>query len=147
MGRSLGVGAAVAAAMMLCVGTAEAATLDVRGSAEQVQVTGARKGQSLVLTRSGKRVASLKAGPLGGAVFRDVKPGTGYRVGRSKPVRVLTLAGRPPSTKTYNQKIPSNGYGYLTTRDGTQLAIDVHLPSGVKAPYPTLVEYSGYGYA
>ena len=52
----------------------------------------------------------------------------------------------PPSTKVYAQSIPSSGYGYLTTRDGTKLAIDVHLPSG-PGPYPTLVEYSGYGYA
>jgi hypothetical protein len=44
------VGAAVAAAMVLCVGSAGAATLDVRGSAEQVQVTGARPAQALVLT-------------------------------------------------------------------------------------------------
>src|SRR5207248_7457899 len=35
---------------------------------------------------------------------------------------------------------------YLTTRDGTKLAIDVHLPGG-QGPYPTLVEYAGYGYA
>src|SRR5207244_3348670 len=38
--------------------------------------------------------------------------------------------------------------GYLKTRDGTKLAIDVHLPGPAdKGPYPTLVEYSGYGYA
>ena len=29
----------------------------------------------------------------------------------------------------YNQSIPDNGYTYLTTRDGTQLAIDVHPPT------------------
>ena len=29
----------------------------------------------------------------------------------------------------YKQSIPESGYGYLTTRDGTQLAIDVHPPS------------------
>ena len=52
----------------------------------------------------------------------------------------------PPSTKIYDQHIPSSGYGYLTTRDGTKLAIDVRLPGG-PGPYPTLVEYSGYGYA
>ncbi len=72
------------------------------------------------------------------------------------------------------QEIPDNGYTYLTTRDGTKLAIDVHPPTspagepgvpsmfplpdaaegshGVPtpsytAPYPTLIEYSGYGYA
>src|SRR5207302_1133528 len=61
---------------------------------------------------------------------------------------------------------PSSGYGYLTTRDGTKLAIYVHppqdvstavlpnsvsappgLPVGGSPPYPTLIEYSGYGYA
>ncbi|HEY6397209.1 MAG TPA: CocE/NonD family hydrolase, partial [Solirubrobacteraceae bacterium] len=43
-------------------------------------------------------------------------------------------------------RVPSSGYGYLTTRDGTKLAIDVRLPSG-PPPYPTLFEYAGYGYA
>ncbi len=36
----------------------------------------------------------------------------------------------------------------MTTRDGTSLAVDVRLPGPAdKGPYPTLVEYSGYGYA
>ncbi|MGI8557175.1 MAG: CocE/NonD family hydrolase, partial [Solirubrobacteraceae bacterium] len=61
---------------------------------------------------------------------------------------VLSKRSAPPSTRIYNQTIPASGYGYLTTRDGTQLAIDVHLPSGRgSGPYPTLVEYAGYGYA
>ncbi|HEY8582403.1 MAG TPA: CocE/NonD family hydrolase, partial [Capillimicrobium sp.] len=39
-------------------------------------------------------------------------------------------------------------YGYLTTRDGTKLAINVQLPGPAsEGPYPTLVEYAGYGYA
>ncbi len=56
----------------------------------------------------------------------------------------------PPSTKVYDQTIPKSGYGYLTTRDGTKLAIDVRLPGRAGTgggPYPTLVEYAGYGYA
>jgi predicted acyl esterase len=76
---------------------------------------------------------------------------------------VLSTQPDPPSTDVYNQTIPSRGYGYLTTRDGTQLAIDVHppqdvanalpLPDGIHlpdagdGPFPTLIEYSGYGYA
>src|SRR5581483_6466240 len=54
-----------------------------------------------------------------------------------------------------------NGYQYLTTRDGTQLAIYVHPPTDVTTalphgmpvpvtppgPSPTLIEYSGYAYA
>jgi predicted acyl esterase len=132
-------------------GTASAATLVARGSVEQVQVTGARKGARVQLVdRRGKRVAAQHAGSLGGVVFRDVKPGAGYRVSaggaRSKALTVMTDRAAPPSTKGYGQQLPKSGYGYLTTRDGTQLAIDVRLPAG-PGPYPTLVEYSGYGYA
>src|SRR5438270_568943 len=87
--------------------------------------------------------------------------------------RVVRHAGEdrrsvPGDPEIYNQSIPENGYTYLTTRDGTQLAIDVHPPTspagepgapssfqfgsfGPSAPYtppyPTLIEYSGYGYA
>jgi predicted acyl esterase len=80
-------------------------------------------------------------------VFRDVKPGSGYRINHESPFTVLADRSAPPSTKAYNQKIPSSGYGYVTTRDGTKLAIAVRLPAGGAPPYPTLVEYSGYGYA
>ena len=83
-------------------------------------------------------------------MFRDVKPGEGYRMrqggARSAKLTVFSDRPAPPSTKIYDQTIPTSGYGYLTTRDGTKLAIDVRLPAG-PGPYPTLVEYSGYGYA
>ena len=91
----------------------------------------------------------------------------------SGPITVHSDAAAPWDPSIYNQSIPDNGYTYLTTRDGTQLAIDVHPPSspagepGVPSsinipplahlpgvptpnyvpPYPTLIEYSGYGYA
>ena len=59
-----------------------------------------------------------------------------------------TKRSAPPNTTIYNQTLPAGGYGYLTTRDGTSSAINVHLPGPADAgPYPTLVEYSGYGYA
>ena len=117
----------------------------MRGSVEQVQVTGAKPGAKLILKRHGDGVGLQRAGALGGAVFRRVAPGGGYRVA-GKRVRVLPNRSAPPSTKGYAQRIPTSGYGYLSTRDGTTLAIDVRLPSG-PGPYPTLVEYSGYGYA
>jgi uncharacterized protein len=144
MGRSLVV-AAVLAAVMTSGAQAEG-KVAARGSAEQVQVTGARPHAKVVLkSQRGRTVQTQRAGKLGGVVFRDVRPGA-YRVGASK-VKVFSTRGTPPSTKTYRQDIPSSGYGYLTTRDGTKLAIAVRLPSGAKPPYPTLVEYSGYGYA
>jgi predicted acyl esterase len=75
---------------------------------------------------------------------------------------VLTKQSAPPSTDVYDQTIPNDGYGYMTTRDGTKLAYSVHPPSDVtnvggvdlppnpagnSVPSPTLIEYSGYGYA
>jgi predicted acyl esterase len=135
-----------------CVSTADAAVaFSARGSVEQVHVTGAEPGKWLSLVdRRGRRIASRHAGSLGGAVFRHVKPGAGYRVrhggGQSARFTVLRERSAPPSTSIYDQQIPASGYGYLATRDGTKLAIDVHLPAG-PGPYPTLVEYSGYGYA
>ena len=78
----------------------------------------------------------------------------------SDPITVISTRPAPPSTDVYNQTIPTDGYGYMTTRDGTQLAYSVHPPqdvsnaAGLDLPhlpispsYPTLVEYSGYGYS
>jgi len=133
--------------------------MKVRGSVEQVYVTGAKPGAVLALVdRGGNVVDTDKVGKLGGAIFRKVEPGGGYVVRRgsgkkaaeSKAVRVMTTRSAPPKSKrkVYDQEIPQNGYGYLKTRDGTKLAINVHqpqVPPGTQVP--TLIEYSGYGYA
>jgi predicted acyl esterase len=141
--------------------------IDAHGSVEQVYATGLTPGAQVSLYDSGGvAVATREANQLGGVLFRDVAPGAGYTVGltaagpRSDPLQVLTTQSAPPSTSVYNQSIPSSGYGYLTTRDGTKLAIAVHPPQDVthvlpgvelpplpSGPTPTLIEYSGYGYA
>jgi uncharacterized protein len=126
-------------------------------------VTGLDPGaQATLRDGAGKTVATQKAGSLGATLFRGVKPGGGYRVSsgtaKSDALTVLSTRSAPPSTDVYNQTIAPKGYGYLTTRDGIQLAIDVHPPTDVAnavgadvpqagGPYPTLIEYSGYGYA
>ncbi len=135
-------------AVVAAAGAAPAAAAPVaRGSVEQVEVTGAKPGAALTLSRSGRAPRTQRAGKLGAAVFRGVAPGAGYRVsGSARPVRVLADRSAPPSTRGYGQVLPKQGYGYLTTRDGTKLAITVRLPAG-KGPFPTLVEYAGYGYA
>jgi predicted acyl esterase len=150
--------------------TATAAAYTARGSVEQVYVTAAAPGTQLSLLNSaGTTVATQKVNSLGGLLFRNVTPGSGYRVRpaaggtASGPLTVLSTQSAPPSTAVYNQNIPSSGYGYLNTRDGTKLSIYVHppqdvanalpLPDGVALPQlgpgptPTLIEYSGYGYA
>lgn len=142
-----------------------------QGSARQVYALGLPVGTNArLLDRRGHAVATKRVDYLGGVLFRNVEPGSGYRVRSttgttSAPVRVHTLAAKPWSTKSYQQSIPDDGYSYLTTRDGTKLAISVHppthpagiggLPTGFPVPsgpdyskpYPTLIEYSGYGYA
>jgi hypothetical protein len=135
--------------LVLLAAPASASALQARGSVNQVDVTGLRPGARVTLTdRSGRRVATRTAGGLGGALFRGVAAGGGYRVDGSAPLGVLPDRSAPPSTRGYRQRLPSEGYGYLTTRDGTKLAIAVHLPAGATGGrYPTLVEYSGYGYA
>src|SRR5436190_496985 len=167
-----------AAVGVLTVGSAavaEAASFTAHGSVEQVYVTGLPPSAHVSLLNGGGRTVSTKnAGSLGGVLFRHVAPGDGYRVRldssgeQSDPVTVHPDDPAPWDPEIYDQSIPENGYGYLTTRDGTQLAINVHpptspagepgLPPGVSLPrppasapftppYPTLIEYSGYGYA
>jgi uncharacterized protein len=166
--RALWLALAMACGLLsLTSGTAAASepAFDAHGSVEQVYATGLPAGAPVsLLDGAGQEVAAKSADELGGVLFRDVAPGVGYRVAsggeESAPLTVLTTQSAPPSTDLYGQSIPSSGYGYLTTRDGTKLAIDVHPPQDVtkvlpgvelpplpSGPTPTLVEYSGYGYA
>jgi uncharacterized protein len=165
--------------VVLLVTATSASAFTVRGSVEQVDITGLAAGaQASLLNSRGTTVATQNADSLGGLLFREVKPAKRYRVlvtstgETSEPITVHNDASAPWDPEIYGQSIPDNGYSYLTTRDGTQLAIDVHTPTspagepGVPSsihlpsfgqlgvtmpdytpPYPTLIEYSGYGYA
>jgi uncharacterized protein len=156
------------------VAAAGASGFSANGSVEQVYVTGVASGAEMSLLGSrGETISLGTADALGGLLFRHVKPATHYRVEldsndeQSGPITVRSQRAAPWDASIYKQSIPDSGYGYLTTRDGTKLAIDVHLPSGAEDParsradskfgavpwathsgeYPTLIEYSGYGYA
>src|SRR5437764_2138989 len=171
--------AALTSAASASAATAATPTFTAQGSAEQVYVTGvAPNAQMSLLTSTGTTLYTQNADSLGGLLFRNVPPGKGYRVRldpsgpKSGPITVHADAAAPWDPGIYDQSIPDNGYTYLTTRDGIQLAIDVHPPNspagepgppstlhfptfpqpGVPTPsytppYPTLIEYSGYGYA
>jgi predicted acyl esterase len=141
------------------------ATFSAHGSVEQLWLTGATPGARLTLTDGhNATVAAASVDQEGSALFRGLAPGAGYRVHQnengarsaSPQMTVLSTASAPPDTNVYDQTLPTggyaghttDGYGYLTTRDGTKLAIDVKLPGPAdRGPYPTVVEYSGYGYA
>jgi len=150
------IGLAVATMLLLVAlspaGASAANSLNVHGSVNQVYVTGAQPGTSLRLVRKGNVVSRKPVGTLGGVVFRRIASGKGYRVRAadgSLSRRIAVMSERPPkNTSIYNQTLPAGGYGYAYTRDGTSLALDVRLPGPAEnGPYPTLVEYAGYGYA
>ncbi|HEX5194300.1 MAG TPA: CocE/NonD family hydrolase [Solirubrobacteraceae bacterium] len=152
----------VVGALLGAAAGAHAASLHARGSVEQAYATGLRPRARATLLRHGKVLRRHRADPQAGVLFSGLRPGRGYRIrsGSRSSGSLTVMSGRdaPPSTKTYRQTIsaqPGQGeltapdaanYQYLTTRDGTKLAIDVHTPGG-PGPWPTLVEYSGYGYA
>jgi uncharacterized protein len=172
----LSIVAALLAAGGVTAGTfaaTSAAPFVAAGSARQVYATGVPGGASIMLLDStGATVATETADPQGGVLFRDVTPGAGYQVKlpdgtTSGALTVHTEDSAPWDPEVYGQTIPDHGYGYLTARDGIKLAYYVHPPTappvaagGQKVPdnnipagpdyaepYPTLIEYSGYGYA
>src|SRR6185437_6224461 len=112
---------------------ASASAFEVRGSVEQVDVTGLAPNATASLVKGSTTVATQNADEQGGLLFREVKPGKKYRVRsggeESEPITVHKDASAPWDPSVYEQEIPDNGYTYLTTRDGTKLAIDVHPPT------------------
>jgi hypothetical protein len=126
----------------------------VRGSVEQVFVTHAEPGLGLELRdRNDATLASGTADHLGSLVFRKLPPGKGYRVHsvgvlpatRSDAVDVLAEADSYPAPSFYAAQKLAKGTGYIVTRDGTTLAVNVTLPGDpADGPYPTVVDYSGY---
>ena len=123
--------------VLLCLlAPASAGALEARGSARQVHVTGIEPGTAVeLINAAGKRTRTRKATAPGGAVFRNVKPGAGWKVRAngetSEALTVATEDPTPPSTDIYEQELSSDGYGYMTMRDGTKLAYAVHPPTDV----------------
>src|SRR4051812_13632353 len=159
--------AAALAFVALVAGPDAAQAFTARGSARQVYATGVPAGARVtLLSPTGRTIRTRRATAQGGVLFRDVAPRTGYRVrvraSTSGRLTVLSTRAAPPSKRVYDQPLPSSGYGYLTTRDGTKLAVSVRPPQSIATqltgvglslppvpagPSPTLIEYAGYGYA
>src|SRR5262249_4027048 len=128
---------------------ADVATFEAHGSVEQVYVTHAAPGSDLELRDSANGVvAHGVVDDLGSFLFRDIVPGDGYTVVEgaqtSDALHVMTRTENPPTSFYANQHLVP-GFGYITTRDGTQLSADITLPGPPdRGPYPTVIEYSGY---
>lgn len=131
----------------------------VRPSVHQLAVLHAPPGAPISVTRNGSVLQSDTVDSLGGFNFHNLASGPGYAVEIgsapdtwvSPPVTVLDAADTPPQSLYTGQQLNvtnlgnNSGYGYLTTRDGTQLSVSVVLPGPAdQGPYPTVLEYSGY---
>ncbi|CAN5512513.1 hypothetical protein BH20ACT15_BH20ACT15_03610 [soil metagenome] len=177
MPRKVSTCLAVALLALVFADGAAAASFNAQGSTEQAYATDVPASASISLLDSSNAVVETRtSNSLGGVLFRDVAPGNGYKVrvdSTNETSGGLTVAAYdpdnagPPDTSVYNQTIDPDGYGYMTTRDGTKLAYSVHPPSDVQdalnaglpvhpplptdptdlTPGPVLIEYSGYGYA
>ncbi len=132
---------------------APAPPFQVRESVEQLHVTHASPGTTLILEdRSGVELQRGTVGDLGSLMFRKVSPGEGYVVRAASepaaevgPLRVLSIPDSLPSQSFYQRQQLNPGFGYLSTRDGTTLSVYVTLPGPAEdGPYPTVVSYSGY---
>jgi len=123
----------------------------VQPGPEQVAILGAEPDTEIGLAFSPDEVEMVgTVDDQGALLFRDVRPGNWRLVDTaaataSEEFAVLSLGDVPPASFYAGQELPAGGFGYLETRDGTTLSINVILPGPADAgPYPTVVEYSGY---
>ncbi len=124
--------------------------LQAFASVEQIYLVNAPAGAP-VEVRDGSRavVASGTTDDEGSLIVRGLAPGSDYEVVVDGSevlggLRVMAPDEHPDPSFYATQQI-ERGYGYLRTRDGTLLAINVLLPGPPEeGPYPTVIEYSGY---
>ncbi len=126
--------------------------VDGQPAGAKLQVIDAKGNVLPSVDTTGDTVLTRTADDGGQVIFRYLPIGDGYRVRRvdtntvapSDPVSVTSMGQNPPHSFYASQTL-TNGYGYLTTRDGVQLSYMVRLPGPPdKGPYPTVIEYSGY---
>lgn len=131
---------------------AAAATFSSGGSVNQLWIVAGTAGAELELVDEDSLVVQTgTVDEQGALIFRDLPVGT-YRVVAGHPgtleasaARAVTAVNDPPEQSFYASQVINQGYGYITMRDGVQLAINTLLPGPPdQGPYPTVIEYSGY---
>ncbi len=137
--------------VVLALGCSKEATFQVRESVEQLHVTRAVPGSTLlVVDAAGKEFARGVVDVQGSLVFRKLPPGKDYFVRtegqtpeQTRPLTVMSVGSSAPKVPSYAEQKLVAGFNYLTMRDGTTLSAWVTLPRG-RGPFPTVVNYSGY---
>lgn len=121
--------------------------LVVRPSVNQLAVLDTTPGEQVdLLDADGSVVGTGTVDEYGSLLWRELEAGSySVRVDgvTAGPYTVTDEDGPAPDQSFYDGQTLANGFGYITTRDGTTLSANVSLPSG-QGPFPTVVEYSGY---
>ena len=128
------------------------AAFTVRPGMNQLAVFDATPGDNLeIVANDGTVSGSGAVDAQGSFLQRTLAAGkytvrtTGAKATASAPAEVFDESKIPAPSFYSDQKLPAGGFGYLSTRDGTTLSVNVMLPGPAdKGPYPTIVEYSGY---
>ena len=130
----------------------------VRPGVEQLAILDAEPGTDIRVIHAGpdldeSDLDESPGGPVdefGSLVVRHLDSSRDWRLvidgaGVTEPYDVLGRNEHPEPSFFAEQRLPTEGLGYITTRDGTTLSASVWLPGPPDlGPYPTVVEYSGY---
>jgi predicted acyl esterase len=129
------------------------------GSIGEAYVIGAPPRTHLtVINGSGTKVGSGVVDRLGSLIVRNLTPGSGFRFEQgtgsalraTAPFSVLSTTDSTPPPSFYASQHLHAGLNYVKMRDGVLIAATVRLPPGktlANGPFPTVIEYSGYGTA
>jgi hypothetical protein len=127
-------------------------TFTAGGSVNQVYTYGHATGIDVeLLDDTGTVVQTGTTDAQGAYLFQEVTKGTGYVVREggdggpeSGPLTVTDPGDNPPQS-FYDGITLHEGFGYLPTRDGTLLSVNITFPKdGSKPPWPVVMDYSGY---
>ncbi|HVC71978.1 MAG TPA: CocE/NonD family hydrolase [Acidimicrobiales bacterium] len=134
-------------------------TFHGHGSIDEAYVLGAPpRARLTLLNGAGARVGSGLVDKLGSLIIRNLTPGSGFRFEQKSgtttrataPFTVLSTTSPPPAPSFYSSQHLHAGLNYVRMRDGVLIAATVRLPPGktlADGPFPTVIEYSGYGTA
>ena len=125
----------------------------LRPGTQQLEVLGATPGLELRLLHEGAIVHTGTVDSQGSLMWRRLPVGryavqTADGLFTSDAVRVSGMHAAPPPQSFYAGQSLHEGFNFIQTRDGTTLSANVVFPQPPfdlgGAPYPTVVEYSGY---
>jgi hypothetical protein len=155
---ALAITALTAIAAPFSASAGAAVTTRAFGSVEAAYLTAPTGTVAKLFNSAHHVVGTGTTDALGALVIHDVTPGKGYHFtlkdkGLTSATSSFTVMSQTqPRSKSFYGAVKFHvGLNYIPMRDGITLAATLRLPLGKtslkQGPFPTLIEYSGYGTA